>query len=357
MTPKERLLNAITGRETDRLPWAPILAYWWEAQPLEFQRQGGLEFLESIGADPLFRGFYAPWKLNMSQTGYREIRKESEIIELFETPVGTLRLVRTYSPAGNTWFVSKHPVETAEDLKTLQWIYEHVQVEEDPMLEEELRKLGDRALALPLVGCEQKTCFQSMVEKWVGTENLAYLVADEPELIKETLAVMQRPSMETARICAEKSSAEAFIFFEDTSTTNINPTMFHDYIMPEIEQWADILHASGKLLIHHACGHLRALLSLMAQTHVDAIESISPPPTGNVEMDTAFSILPERIALIGGIEAVFFKDCTVPELEERVRYLEQLSQGRRYVLSNSDSCPPGVSLEKFRAVAPLLRHD
>ncbi len=354
MTPKQRLLNAIRGKEIDRVPWSPILAYWWEAQTPEFQRQGGLEFLESIGSDPLLRGFYTAWELDLSKAGYREIRKENEIFELLETPVGTLKLTRTYSKSGNTWFVSDHPVKTAEDLKTLMWVYERAEVRADPKLNVELKKLGERALALPIIGCEQKTCFQSMVEKWVGTENLAYLVADEPELIEEALAVMQVSSEKTAHISAE-SDGDAFICFEDTSTTNINPSMFEKYILPELNLWADILHKENKLLIHHACGHLRALLPLMDKSRVDAIESISPPPTGNIDIDEAFAILPSRIALIGGIEPVFFKDCTVKQLEERVKALLKIGQGRRFVLSNSDSCPPGVSLEKFRAVAPLMR--
>ena len=33
MTPKERLMAALTGLPTVRTPWSPNLAYWWEAQP------------------------------------------------------------------------------------------------------------------------------------------------------------------------------------------------------------------------------------------------------------------------------------------------------------------------------------
>ena len=29
MTPKERLMAALTGQPTDRTPWSPNLAYWW----------------------------------------------------------------------------------------------------------------------------------------------------------------------------------------------------------------------------------------------------------------------------------------------------------------------------------------
>ena len=35
MTSKERIMNAILGKETDRTPWSPFLAYYWEHLPEE----------------------------------------------------------------------------------------------------------------------------------------------------------------------------------------------------------------------------------------------------------------------------------------------------------------------------------
>ena len=100
----------------------------------------------------------------------------------WETPVGTLRFITRYSDAGNTWFLTGHPVSTAEDLKTLQWIYEHVKIRPDGGADSAHAETGERGLYVPLIGCEMKTCFQSMVERWIGTENLVYLLADEPEI-------------------------------------------------------------------------------------------------------------------------------------------------------------------------------
>ena len=47
------------------------------------------------------------------------------------------------------------------------------------------------ALLLPTIGIHQKTAFQSLVEHWVGTENLAYAIYDEPEVVEECIAVIQ----------------------------------------------------------------------------------------------------------------------------------------------------------------------
>ncbi len=60
-----------------------------------------------------------------------------------------------------------------------------------------------------------------------------------------------------------------------------------------------------KMLIHHACGHIKDLLPLMNETEVDMIESVSPPPTGNIDISGAFSLIGKEKGIIGGIEPAF----------------------------------------------------
>ena len=354
MTPKERLLAAIQGRDVDRTPWSPFLAYWWEAQAPEITQKGQLAFMESIGADPLLRGFSAPWSGKYAGVTIHAQSRPNERVEEWETPVGTLRLIYRYSSVANSWFLTGHPVSTAEELKTLQWIYEHVKVHADGGADKAHAETGERGLFVPLIGFEMKTCFQSLVEKWAGTENLVYLLEDEPEAVEECLAVMRYASDKTISLCTA-SEAEAFIFWEDSSTTNISPNMFRRYAAPEITYWAQRLHGAGKLLLHHACGSLKDLLIPMAETGIDAIESISPPPTGNIDIAQAFEKLPENVALIGGIEPVFYQNCIQEELEARVRNLLDVGRNHRFVLANSDSCPPDVEEWKLRYVTELTK--
>ena len=59
------------------------------------------------------------------------------------------------------------------------------------------------------------------------------------------------------------------------------------------------------------------------------------------------------VALVGGIEPTVFLNSSLPELEEYTAHLLEKMKGSRYVLANSDSCPPGVSMEKFRLVSRL----
>ena len=141
---------------------------------------------------------------------------------------------------------------------------------------------------------------------------------------------------------------------EDSSTTNISPSFYRDYIVPEINEWCEILHAKYKMYMQHACGRIKNLLPYMAGSGIDAIESISPPATGDIQVWEARAALPESIALIGGIEAVHFESLSMDELKPYVQRLIDELSGSRYILANSDSLPPGVSHEKMAMIRELL---
>ena len=355
MTSKQRLLNSLRGLETDHLAWSPFLAYFWDFQPESITKKGMLEFYKEIGADPLFRGFCTIIKKNYKGTNINEIKKNDQKKVVYETKLGNLEFLYVFAKESNSWFLKEHPIKDKEDLKKLILMYETLIVEPDfTKYENGLKYVNDEALLIPIIGTEMKTSFQSLLEHWVGTVNLNYMIYDYPELIDEVLDVMRKKSLDAVNIACE-CKAEAFIFWEDSSTTNISPNQFTQYVAPEINNWGNILHKRDKLLIHHACGLIKDLVPLMAKTNIDIIESISPPPTGNIYTYEAKELLPESIGLIGGIDAVVLESSTINELYEYTKDIIIKTKCKRFILGNSDSCPPGVDIEKFKMISRLVK--
>jgi uroporphyrinogen-III decarboxylase len=369
MTPHQRLLAALRGQAVDRLPWSPFLAYWWEHQPRAVQDRGQVWFIREIGADALLRGFTTPFTSSdvHGLEYYESFRnpipgckvgreeKRGELRVEYVTPVGTLTVRARNSPIGNTWFVTEHPVKQREDYKILGYIIERMVIAPNyEAIQSEIESVSEDGLSMPLISPFLKTPFQALVEHFVGTEQLVYDLADYPEEVDALLEVMSERAMEAVRIAVE-SPAEAFITWEDTSTTNISPTLFERYITPEINRWGQIVHAAGKLFVHHACGHVRALLPAMASEAIDAVESLSSPPTGNVEIWEAQQILGPKVGLIGGIEPVHFLTLNLNDFQAYVERLLDRTQPQHYILANSDSCPPGVPVEKFRLVSQIVQ--
>lgn len=354
MTSKQRLLATIRGQEVDRLAFSPFLAYWWESMP-QLHEKGDVAFLKSVGADPLLRGTAPPINVKFNNTEEKTSVEGKYMRKTITTPAGELHQMHTFAGNSKSWFLTEHPVKTQDDFAVLQYMFKNAEVTPNfPVVNDLIKALGDEALALPLFNMIGKTCFQTLIEHWVGTEELIYALYDYPDTVEETLDIMRRKSLESTEISLG-CDAEGMLFFEDTSTANYSPAMFEKYIAPEISDWARIMHQSGKFLVHHACGSLRGVIKQMGETGADIIESISPPPTGNIELWEAAEMLPENVTLIGGIEPTVILGSTMENYDVYVRRLIKMMKPYRFIIANSDSCPPGTSIEKFSYVSKILR--
>ena len=94
----------------------------------------------------------------------------------------------------------------------------------------------------------------------------------------------------------------------------------------------------------------------MADHGTFAIESISPPPTCDVTIAEARAAVGDRMGIIGGIEPTQFLNLSEAELGPYVESVIDDGQGGPFLLANSDSCPPGVTVEKFRLAADVARN-
>lgn len=357
MSPRQRILGSLKGNEVDRMAWCPFLAYYWESLDKDIRQKGQIEYMQDIGADPLYRGSHLLAKPIFNKCNVIEKAKNDKKLTIYETPIGRLELVFTYSKSGDTWYLTGHPLKRKEDYKILQYIYENISFKEEiKLFEEDKKKLGEDGVYIPVVGTQQKSAFQCLLEHWAGTINLTYALFDFPEVVEECLATMHEKNMQTVDISL-KSSADGFIFWEDTSTTNLNPQMFKKYVKPEIDSWGKVIQGQGKMLIHHACGHLNGVIDMIADENIDVLESISPPPTGDIELFDVRDRLPEHIAIIGGIEPVTFLNSPIDEFEVYVKEIIKRMKSTRYILANSDSCPPGVDERKFRLISRLVRES
>lgn len=183
-----------------------------------------------------------------------------------------------------------------------------------------------------------------------------YDLADFPEEVEALWAAIRENNRKALAIAAE-SDLEFFVTWEDSSTQNYSPAMYEKYIVPEISEWCSVLAASGKRYIQHACGHLKGLIPLMNRCGLSAVESLSPAPTGNVTLTEARRALDPSIAIIGGIEPTELLNRSLSDLGPYVEQVIAEGSVGPFILANADSCPPGVTIEKFKLISEIVRHE
>lgn len=358
MTSKERILAALEGGPVDHLPFSPFLAYVWESFPKEIQDLGQLAFHHRVGADPLWRGAPCPVKTILPQAmECRRTEGDGRTFVEIETPLGTLRQAWARSAHGNTTFLVEYPLKSEQDYKIQCWIEENVTMVPDPEpVAAHFAGPGREGLSVGMLIPRGKSAFQTLVETLAGTEELAYALADFPDTVEALWRTMVARDIEAVKLTVQSPHYTHFITWEDSSTQNYSPAQYDAYIGTEIGEWCALLAASGKRYMQHACGHVTALVGRMREQGVYAVESLSPPPTGNMTVREARQVVGSSMGIIGGIEPTHFLNLTVDELKPYVASVIAEAAGGPFVLANSDSCPPGVSIEKFELVAEMVRN-
>ena len=358
MTSRERIVAALENRPVDYVPFCPFLAYVWENFPKAIQDMGQLEFHRVTGADPMWRGAPCPVKAIQPPLEVRNFREgEREVTEIV-TPVGAIRYGRQKSTVGNTLVLIEHPLKTEADYKVQMWIEENTRHEADfePARRHLAEGWGAQGLSLGMLIPRMKSAFQCMVETLVGTEEICYALADFPDTVESLWRTMMKNNLDAVRLAAE-SPYEYFITWEDSGTQNYSPTLYDRFIGQEIGQWCGLLRSVGKKYVQHACGHVKELVVRMRDHGVHSVESLSAPPTGNITLAAARRKIGSGMGIIGGIEPTAFLNLPMDRLGPHVEQMIADGRGGPFVLANSDSCPPGVTMEKFKLVADVAKRS
>lgn len=147
--------------------------------------------------------------------------------------------------------------------------------------------------------------------------------------------------MERLRIiygfCLEHDLAEIYFLVgsELASPPMVSRETFRRWIVPYALEIIAMVHAHGRLAIQHYHGQIRELLPDFLEMAPDGLHTIEAPPTGNCTMSQAYSVLGDRITLIGNIQYDCFRSYGPGEMRMAVRELFDECRGRRFILSPS----------------------
>ncbi len=378
MSPKERILAALRHQPVDRIPFVPLIdTYSLLDMPAHIQQamqaganegywQGILAALREIGCDIMLRHVYVtktasgaphlngfgkflpPVVTSSSMNG-------SLLVEKLETPIGTLTGTWGFTEV-HGWIPHpiKHVVSNHEELQIFAYAVEHLS-REKPEPDFENYTNADKALGQDGLATTSflNTPLMDLIETCWGLENTYYLLHDYPaevEAILERLHQVQRMTVE--RIA--ESPARVVIEYENTSSTLLSPDIFRRYCLPILNEYADILHAAGKVYLVHMCGKLKAFKPELDAARFDGIADLSPDPTGNFTLDEAACNLPGKV-VIGGIDATTFVEPDLRKVEAKIAALiERIKPHPGVLLGSADTVPRGTPIETLQLIQHLV---
>ncbi len=361
MSGRERLLTVLHGGIPDRLPFVPLVnEFFWSTLSVDWKVNDPVDCCRCIGSDIAERWVrsYVGYGLHFDDQSAdhgvpsdirRIARVGDQTILQYETPLGTLtQRLRETSEGGKTWFREERLVKTIDDLRAYQYLWECM--EPRPayhFTQHRMDTIGDDGIIMLLTPC---TPLLHLIMYDLGLARTSYFLADYPKAMERLMSTMADKALMATRVAAG-SPAEVGIVPENSGTLLVSPSQFARYCAPILAEMAHMFHENGKLLLLHACGHLHDLLPLIAGTGLDGVESLTPPPTGNVDLGYARQVLGPHKTIIGGLDPVWFAQATPQEVEIRVTEIAaEVAPGRHFMLMPSDSTPAGTPLANFLAV-------
>ena len=203
------------------------------------------------------------------------------------TPVGEV-----CREAEDGW-TRKYWLTSAKDYRVMRYVVEAAEIV--PAYDDFARRQNDtgpEAIVHPTTGA--RSPIQTILVDYCGLENFAlhlYELADEVQALYEALRAKFRRRVE---IVAGGPGRYVSVLENFTAET-MGPRRYEQFHLPVYRECFPMLHQAGKIVGVHYDGRLSSCREAIAGAPVDLIESLTPPPEGDMPLAAARAAWPAKL--------------------------------------------------------------
>jgi len=284
MNIRERLEAFWAGERPDMIPFTIYQNEWKHTQ-----------------TDPAWQALYekglgVTWHLRTAKDIWPEgvefrdetatVNGKTQLRRMISTPVGEV-----YEFYDDDW-QQKYYLETAEDYAVMIYLAKNLMIE--PCYDEYLDR--EKAIAPHGVGMAftGRTPNQTILVDLVGLEKYAFHLFDLKAEMEELYEALLDNFRKRVEIVAEGPGKFVSVLENFTAET-IGPRRFRDLLVPVYEECFPILQGAGKIVGTHYDGQLASCKDLIASAPIDLIESLTPPPEGDLTLAQARAVWPDKL--------------------------------------------------------------
>ena len=377
MNSRERILNALTGRDHDRIPWIPLCSMSYFASLPEFNRrfQVGFygdgfttgrgtwqeqldwraSFYSNLGMDFMAWGDGGDVRIEVSgaETRIRETAPHQYTVETaFEG--GILTRSDAYRPAFFSAFPVRHLIEERNDLSMLARLARISAVECDVGFAETyleiLRGRGVNFADIPAAPIQNALCGLSR------EENLLLWLHDKAPEVERYEEAQHKLNLEICR----KRAAGGFQVFCNRAVLGlglVSPSLVREHYLPYLKEYEQLMRSAGKTVLYHTSGEpVGALAQDIADARIGGLYGLSyPAPRHTPEIWEIAERLPRDTVLSGGPTPDHLSRAKPEQIKNTVRrLLEKTASCKTFLLGTSDDVVPGTPPENLQAVSEAV---
>jgi hypothetical protein len=284
MDPMERIEAFWAGERPDQIPYT---IYWWDWRHIA----------DDPAWQPMFeQGLRVTYQactlasktqnVEYSEEAYEENGKKLTR-QMMRTPVGEI-----YKILEQDW-TQKYWLEIAQDYRVMKYIVENTQLVPDyEALDRTKKEAASHGVAHVSLGA--RSPMQTILVDYVGLENFAFHLIDLEQEVMELYEVLLKNFRKAVEIVAAGPGRYVSVLENFTAET-MGPERFAKYHMPVYKQLYPILQSSGKIVGNHYDGKLAACKQLVGEAPTDVIESLTPPPEGDMTLSECRAAWPDKL--------------------------------------------------------------
>jgi uroporphyrinogen decarboxylase len=187
----------------------------------------------------------------------------------------------------------------------------------------------------------------------MGLESFSFALRDQPDLVE---AICQRVGALASATAAQAATIDnvEMVFLSDDlgffSGTLVSPTVIRRYIVPHYKKIADVVHASGKLLVFHSCGNMYAMMGeLVGDVGIDAKHSFEDKI---LPVEEAYRRWGNRIAILGGVDMDLLGRGSEDQVRSRTRQILEVCavEGTGYCLGTGNTAANYIPKRNYLAM-------
>ena len=380
MTHKERLWASIRHQEVDKVPCSPRLGlalrilyddYTTDADELALKasRPDELDldphFIVSSGVPNVLA---ATDDNTFGLSGVKiTVAVEDDggcdrVTRVFDTPAGRLReVLRRPKPGHTEYGMDPNParlerlLKGPEDLDAFRYLVpDPARYEVAADYHRVAERVGDRGMVLAMV--------RSPLDHQGGDAyEIANLMVDYYErrgFFDELLRIWFDKMMAETRGLLERGVKAIFAsWYYSSLSVGWSPAIFRDAFLPMIKAHVELAHSYGAAYDYYDDGRCMGIIDMVEEAGVDVLETLTPPPVGDVDLVEVKRRIGDRVCLKGYGDLLYvIKLGTRGGVERMVREaMAVAAPGSGFIMGTSDSIREGTPRENIRTYFEAAR--
>lgn len=355
MTGKQRVLAALNQEPVDRVPVFPVVTAYLGSRVLgrkfrdtvirqELVHEGLAALHRRFGFDGFEIGFGPPHASEPAKTSVSD--GITYLLDDNDAPMA--RLPEDDAPVPlNT----KPLLANKRDLERLA-VTEASSYIEEGYTDSVTRMVNTVGQDAFIAGVAAGQTMNSLVT-WRGSDQALVDLTDDAVFVREAMERATDISIEVGKALIQAGVDGIYIGDAWASSSIISPAMYERFCLPCHHRAARAFQSLGVKVYLHICGNSEPILTLMADTGVDAIEPLDVD--GGVRLERVRRAVGDRVSLKGGVSTLLLLNGTPDEVYAESRRCIEILGPTGYILGSADDIPRDAPFENIEAIVKAGR--